>query len=554
MRKVTAEGGGSGEGGVNSGGDGTGGGSSGGTADLEPYAPSGWSAPLAFSTGYYSDLPESTTFTTANGVYAKITFHNSYTDVTTTFRVAIYVDGVFKYSRDVNGLKSGYYISVTGISLGSFSEGTHTVTLVVDSGDVVRESNEGNNTYTRTFTVSDPAQYTISLYRNAKPNDLEESWSHVGIGENYSLPTVAKLMWSRQGDTFLGWATSETAKTAQYADGQSVYNLSTKKGDIVNLYGVWQNRVSSTYSIRFDANGGTGGETRHLAYGETLGTLPSVVREGYKFDGWYTSPSEYKRIGTSTVVTADATYYAHWVKLESGDLVGTYVADKRKTMMGAVYNYSNLAGIIVIKAGKSNKKGVFRVSGTLTTVDGKKHALRATAAMQTEGIVTIKDIKVKNYGTLTLNLAQNGFSGKMSNGWSVRTANVSSLQKGTLKFDFSPYPTKIKGAPVQTNWLPRGITATSDGTKIVFPAAGRVALKNGSPTIIGDTGNPSGLKLKFAPRTGLLKGSFAVYTFDGKRLKKKNAKVTGVYADGKGRMIVKITGARFSADMMATLN
>ena len=78
-------------------------------------------------------------------------------------------------------------------------------------------------------------------------------------------------------------------------------------------------------------------------------------------------------------------------------------------------------------------------------------------------------------------------------------------------------------------------------------------LKNGNLTVSGGADNPSGLKLKFNPRTGLLNGSFAVYTFNGKQLKKWNAKVTGVYADGRGVMIVNLAGVKFSVDIMATL-
>ena len=540
------------------GGSSGGGGSGGGTTadvDLEPYTPSGWSAPLAFSTGYYSDSAESDTFRTANTVYTKIAFNNGLSaTISSTFHVAVYVDGALKYSTDVNGLKSGYYYYVTGIQLGSFAEGTHTVKMIVDSGGAIPESDESNNTYTRTFTVSNPAQYTISFYRNAKPNDREVTSRDVGINENYPLPTMAALKWSKDGDTFLGWATSETAKSAQYVAGQSVRNLGAK-GSNVSLYGVWWNRVSSACIITFNANGGSVTETkRSLAYGSALGTLPSPVREGYTFDGWYTSISGYGQVNSSTIVTGSATYYAHWTKIEGFYLSGAYVADKSRTFMGAAYYYYNPAGVISLKIGKANKKGVFKVSGSLMTTDGKKHTLKATAASQNGGFVTVKDIQVKGLGTLTVKIAANGFTGTLSNGWTARTANVSSLEKGRLKFDVNPYPTSIKGVAVLTQYLPQGLIATSDGASIVFPKAGRVAFKKGKLSVSNGEGNPSGLKLKFAPRTGCITGSFAVYTFDGRRLKRWNAKMTGICVEGKAQMSVKISGVSFAADIVATLD
>lgn len=48
--------------------------------------------------------------------------------------------------------------------------------------------------------------------------------------------------------------------------------------------------------------------------GSTYGTLPVLTREGYTFDGWYTSPTGGTEVTADTVVTADSahTLYAHW--------------------------------------------------------------------------------------------------------------------------------------------------------------------------------------------------------------------------------------------------
>ena len=70
----------------------------------------------------------------------------------------------------------------------------------------------------------------------------------------------------------------------------------------------WLDSVSwepdESYTVTFDANGGTGGTTVALHYGATL-VAPIVTRTGYMFAGWSPSVPE-------TVPASDATYTAQW--------------------------------------------------------------------------------------------------------------------------------------------------------------------------------------------------------------------------------------------------
>ena len=72
-----------------------------------------------------------------------------------------------------------------------------------------------------------------------------------------------------------------------------------------------------TYTIVFDANGGDNNTSETLRYGialgTALGTLPIPTRAGYTFTGWYTAASGGSLISTTTTVSDDVTYYAHWV-------------------------------------------------------------------------------------------------------------------------------------------------------------------------------------------------------------------------------------------------
>ena len=73
----------------------------------------------------------------------------------------------------------------------------------------------------------------------------------------------------------------------------------------------------SDFLVEFDANEGTVSTTvKVVTYGSTYGKLPTPVRDGYVFEGWYTAPSGGKHITSysSVSITANQTLYAHWTK------------------------------------------------------------------------------------------------------------------------------------------------------------------------------------------------------------------------------------------------
>ena len=68
--------------------------------------------------------------------------------------------------------------------------------------------------------------------------------------------------------------------------------------------------------VTFNANY-AGGEntTSNYVAGDALGELPSVSRPGYGVLGWFTAATGGDQVTPETVVSGNATYYAHWVKL-----------------------------------------------------------------------------------------------------------------------------------------------------------------------------------------------------------------------------------------------
>ena len=71
--------------------------------------------------------------------------------------------------------------------------------------------------------------------------------------------------------------------------------------------------IVTIYTITFDANGGEPTPSAiTLKDGEKYGALPTVTRNGYAFDGWYTAADGGERVLADDLPTCNLTLFAHW--------------------------------------------------------------------------------------------------------------------------------------------------------------------------------------------------------------------------------------------------
>lgn len=130
---------------------------------------------------------------------------------------------------------------------------------------------------------------------------------------------------TRTGYTFAGWAASASATSADYTSGG--VTTFTKGAEDVTLYAVWT--ALPTYTVTYDANGGTSGNvpsdsaSPYLA-GATVTVLgntgtPALAKTGYSFAGWNTaangSGTPYAAGATFPMGAAAVTLYAQWTAL-----------------------------------------------------------------------------------------------------------------------------------------------------------------------------------------------------------------------------------------------
>lgn len=69
---------------------------------------------------------------------------------------------------------------------------------------------------------------------------------------------------------------------------------------------------SSTKLVKFDTNGGSEISSKKIAVGTAISELPTPVKDGYKFAGWYLDKDLTNAVDGSAKVTENMTLYAKW--------------------------------------------------------------------------------------------------------------------------------------------------------------------------------------------------------------------------------------------------
>ena len=331
------------------------------------------------------------------------------------------------------------------------------------------------------------------------------------------------------------------------------------------------------FTVTFDANGGDMTPVSRLVVDGVIGKLPKPTRDGWTLDGWFTASVGGDPVCETTVVTANVTCYAHWTEIlpdpGSGsdpspapdhpvinpvDITAPYAAPKAVTLQGAVYDGNDVVGVVELKLGKVNaKKETSKVSGSVTTLDGKKHAAKAVAITGIDGTVPATvSLEVKDFGTMAVAIGGTQFAGTLGGKWHVQSSKVGGSW-GKNSATFSMDTTTIDSLPSGTleALLPTNEVATAAGGKWKFKKAASVKwtkVKAGVVPLVQDatTGkglvvdtskdktNLSGLKLSYTPKKGTFKGSFNVYALEGEgkatKLKKYKLNVSGIVVDGVG--------------------
>lgn len=143
-------------------------------------------------------------------------------------------------------------------------------------------------------------------------------------GANIAFPDA-----SRKGYSFKGWYEDEALTVFAGNAGEKHY---APQKD-TSYYAAWEKEDAT---ITFDADGGemeSGDVTAKI--GNTI-TLPSCIKEGYKFTGWYDGDTCVGQAGEEYAVSGDVTLKAHYEKKEAATCTITFDANGGKMEGGNI--------------------------------------------------------------------------------------------------------------------------------------------------------------------------------------------------------------------------
>ncbi len=139
---------------------------------------------------------------------------------------------------------------------------------------------------------------------------------------------------TRTGYTFLGLYDSPTGGS-QIMNEKGVCSVSITRS--VTLYAQWQ---PIAYTVRLNANGGslTGETTLSAYYEQGMPMLPTPMREGFDFVGWFTSYGTQISVG-SAIKTEYATFNDQHYPISDGEVV--LVARWTEKKVNVVFDYND---------------------------------------------------------------------------------------------------------------------------------------------------------------------------------------------------------------------
>lgn len=153
-------------------------------------------------------------------------------------------------------------------------------------------------------TVSDTIKISPSGGGTVSPNPV--------TGQENTIISVTAT--PATGYNFKHWRYNDSSASGGYSESTTnpLRVIITGKRDITAVFKL------KSYTVTWNANGGTvSPASTTKTHGSTLGTLPTPTRAStaeysYTFAGWFTATSGGTQISSTTTVTGNVTYYAHW--------------------------------------------------------------------------------------------------------------------------------------------------------------------------------------------------------------------------------------------------
>lgn len=141
----------------------------------------------------------------------------------------------------------------------------------------------------------------------------------LNVGSKYDITIKAKEGYSLNGTMHL----TGTIQSPDHSSGAK-YTINSK---------------TIQYTLSFDSQGGSKCDSKKLAFGATVGTLPTPTKKGYTFAGWYSdTESGYRLTEDVTMDSKNVTYYARWNPIK---LKASFDTDGGKAIEDMTFDYDS---------------------------------------------------------------------------------------------------------------------------------------------------------------------------------------------------------------------
>ena len=254
-------------------------------------------------------------------------------------------------------------------------------------------------------------------------------------------------------------------KNASFNDETKIIEFETGYGlfqsaEIIDGVTYKVNYLSPAVKVTFDARGGTVSPTfRNIIYGNELGPIPTPIKSGHTFNGWYDDPSGGNPVDEHLIVTSEKTIYAHWTKSSQvAQMNGTYYDTLQEAIAAAPQNTSttitmlkDIEEIITINRGKNivldlnnttltncGNKAVVENYGNLVIQNGNVTSSADVGAIDNrEGNITIDGVNIIATGTRQALYIYEGTAIITGNSYlSSKTSGIpnnSTMERGTVQ-------------------------------------------------------------------------------------------------------------------------
>ena len=168
------------------------------------------------------------------------------------------------------------------------------------------------------------AKWGANTYTVTFDNQSATTTGSTSVTATYDSEMPAITVPTRTGYTFGGYFTEENGGGTQYYNTDGISDIVWGITTDLTLYAKW---TANTYTVSFNANGGSGGQTANVTatYDSAMPSISTTTptKTGYTFGGWYDTSAEtggtqyYTAAGASATnwdIAENTTLYAKWLE------------------------------------------------------------------------------------------------------------------------------------------------------------------------------------------------------------------------------------------------